>query len=170
MNKFWLKMMNLLLVAGLLLGYDGILEVRGQAEEIDRLRSQVETEKQKEEQYRKKADSLAEQLSQEKTEEENNEAGELETFLYQDGTYEGSADGYGGVITVQVTMESDTITDIAILSAPKEDRAYLEMASSVATTILEEQTTQVDTVSGATFSSTGIKNAVSDALEKAKNK
>jgi uncharacterized protein with FMN-binding domain len=43
------------------------------------------------------------------------------------------------------------------------------MASTIVNDILKEQTVQVDTVSGATFSSTGIREAVSNALKKAKN-
>jgi uncharacterized protein with FMN-binding domain len=168
MNKFWLKMMNLLLIAGLLFGYNGILEQRTQAEEIDRLQAELETEKNREEYYRKMASTSKEQQSVETAEESNN-VSEQETSVYQDGTYEGSAEGYGGLITVQVTVESDTITDIAILSAPNEDRTYLEMASTIVNDILKKQTVQVDTVSGATFSSTGIREAVSNALKKAEN-
>jgi uncharacterized protein with FMN-binding domain len=67
-------------------------------------------------------------------------------------------------------IERDTITDIAILSAPNEDRTYLEMASTIVNDILKKQTVQVDTVSGATFSSAGIRGAVSNALNKAENK
>lgn len=168
MNKFWLKMMNLLLIAALLFAYNGILEQRTQAEEIDKLQAELETEKNSEEYYRELASTSKEQQSTETADESNN-VSEQETSVYQDGTYEGSADGYGGLITVQVTVESDIITDIVILSAPNEDRTYLEMASTIVNDILKEQTVQVDTVSGATFSSTGIREAVSNALKKAKN-
>jgi uncharacterized protein with FMN-binding domain len=136
---------------------------------MDRLQAEVETEKNREEYYKELADVLKEQQSAETTE-ENVSTDERESSVYQDGTYEGSAKGFGGLITVQVTVESDTITDIAILSAPDEDRTYLEMASTIVNDILKKQTVQVDTVSGATFSSTGIRNAVSNALKKAQNK
>jgi uncharacterized protein with FMN-binding domain len=168
MNKFWLKMINLLLVVGLLLGYNAILEQRTQAEEIDRLQAELETEKNREEYYRLASTSKEQQPAD--TADESNNDSEQETAIYQDGTYKGSAEGYGGLITVQVTVESDTITDIAILSAPNEDRTYLEMASTIVNDILKKQTVQVDTVSGATFSSTGIREAVSKALKKAENK
>ena len=46
-----------------------------------------------------------------------------------------------------------------------EDEAYLSMAKDIVKTILDKQTTEVDTISGATYSSTGIKNAVGQALE-----
>jgi uncharacterized protein with FMN-binding domain len=41
------------------------------------------------------------------------------------------------------------------------------MAQDIIPTIIEHQSADVDTISGATFSSTGIKNAVQEALHKA---
>lgn len=89
--------------------------------------------------------------------------------VYKDGTYTGEADGYGGTIQVEVTLASDEITSINVVSAPGEDSAYLSQAESVIDSILSAQSTDVDTVSGATFSSTGILNAVDEALGKAEN-
>ena len=89
--------------------------------------------------------------------------------VYKDGTYTGEAEGYGGTIQVEVTLTGDEITSINVVSAPGEDSAYLSQAESVIDSILSAQSTDVDTVSGATFSSTGILNAVDDALGKAEN-
>ena len=89
--------------------------------------------------------------------------------VYKDGTYTGSSQGFGGTITVQVTLASDEITDIQVTSAPGEDSAYLSQGDGVISSIISAQSTDVDTVSGATFSSTGIINAVVDALGKAEN-
>ena len=89
--------------------------------------------------------------------------------VYKDGTYTGSAQGFGGTITVQVTLASDEITDIQVTSASGEDSTYLSQAQSVISSIISAQSTDVDTVSGATFSSTGIINAVIDAIGKAEN-
>lgn len=89
--------------------------------------------------------------------------------VYKDGTYTGSAQGFGGTITVQVTLASDEITDIQVTSAPGEDSAYLSQGEGVISSIISAQSTDMDTVSGATFSSTGIINAVVDALGKAEN-
>ena len=89
--------------------------------------------------------------------------------VYKDGTYTGEADGYGGTIQVEVTLASDEIISINVVSAPGEDSAYLSQAESVIDSILSAQSTDVDTVSGATFSSTGILNAVDEALGKAEN-
>ena len=90
-------------------------------------------------------------------------------YVYKDGTYTGEAEGYGGTIQVEVTLAGDEITSINVVSAPGEDSAYLSQAESVINSVISSQSTDVDTVSGATFSSTGILNAVDEALGKAEN-
>ena len=89
--------------------------------------------------------------------------------VYKDGAYTGDGEGFGGNIQVQITIADDTLTDIQVVSAEKEDSAYLSQGKAVIDRILEAQSTDVDTVSGATFSSTGILMAVEDALGKAEN-
>ena len=86
-----------------------------------------------------------------------------------DGTYTGEGTGFGGTIKVELTLKNQEMTDIQIISASGEDSAYLSQAQGVIDAILTGQTTAVDTVSGATFSSTGIIQAVNDALGKAEN-
>ena len=56
---------------------------------------------------------------------------------------------------------------VEVTSAEKEDSAYLAMAEDIIPNIIEAQSAEVDTISGATFSSTGIKNAAEQALEQA---
>ena len=91
---------------------------------------------------------------------------EAETALlpYADGVYTGSAQGYGGLITVQVTMEDGRITDIQILDASHETASFFNRAKTLVETVLTRQTWEVDTVSGATYSSRGILGAVQNAL------
>ncbi len=83
---------------------------------------------------------------------------------YADGVYTGSAQGYGGTITVEVTVESGQITSISIVSAPGETASFFSRAMGVIDSILTAQTWEVDAVSGATYSSGGIKAAVQNAL------
>lgn len=93
-----------------------------------------------------------------------------EPSAYLDGVYTATAEGFGGPITVQVTITGDTITDITIVSHDGETTSYFAKARSVVSAILETGTpTGVDAVSGATYSSTGILNAVKQALAKAAN-
>ena len=86
---------------------------------------------------------------------------------YKDGSYEGSAKGFGGNVVVKVTVKNDKIEKIDLVDASKEDGSYLASAKGGIKSILDKQSTDVDTVSGATFTSTGIINAVISALEKA---
>lgn len=92
-----------------------------------------------------------------------------EDGAFKDGTYTGEGSGYGGTIQVEVTLVDQEITDISVVSAPGEDGAYLSQAEGVIDSVISAQSTDVDTVSGATFSSTGILNAIDDALGKAEN-
>ena len=85
---------------------------------------------------------------------------------YLDGIYTAEAIGFEGKITVQITVAEDQITDITLLSAEDEEE-YLSRAKQVIPAILEGQSPNVDAVSGATYSSTGILNAVKLALAKA---
>ena len=86
---------------------------------------------------------------------------------YEDGTYEGSGIGFGGDIQVEVTIEDGQIEDIEILNAADEDEDYFVEAIAIIDDIKKANNTKVDTVSGATFSSMGILDAVKDALEQA---
>ena len=94
-------------------------------------------------------------------------ASENGTADFEDGSYEGAGIGFGGEIRVEVVVEDGEITEISLLEAKGEDAAYLTTAESILDDMLQAQSVDVDTVSGATFSSTGIRDAVSDALEQA---
>lgn len=86
---------------------------------------------------------------------------------YVDGTYTGSSTGFGGTVTVQVTVSGHKITAINILDASSETPAYFANAKGVINKILSGQTPNVDAVSGATYSSNGIIQAVQNALSQA---
>lgn len=82
----------------------------------------------------------------------------------KDGTYKGSANGYGGKVTVNVTVSKKTMTAIDIVSAPGETDSFFHRAKGVIDEMLTAQSTDVDVVSGATYSSNGIIGAVKNAL------
>ncbi|MDO4174324.1 MAG: FMN-binding protein, partial [Eubacteriales bacterium] len=94
-------------------------------------------------------------------------SGTAANVTYQDGTYTGTAPGFGGDITVSVTIEGGKMTAIEIVSAAGETPSYLSRAKKIIDTMLETQSADVDVVSGATYSSNGIINAVKNALVKA---
>ncbi len=85
---------------------------------------------------------------------------------YKDGTYYGTGKGFAGNIKVKVDIAGGKIASISIVST-KDGDSYVKSASSLLDTIVEKQSTNVDTVSGATFSSRGIIAAVRSALSQA---
>lgn len=89
-----------------------------------------------------------------------------ESGIYRDGTYTGTGTGFSGPITVQVVIEGRKIKDITVVSST-DDFPYLQNASALLKQIVALQSTNVDTVSGATYSSVGLISAVRDALQKA---
>ena len=104
--------------------------------------------------------------SVEETEIENTEAAVVldGAFDLADGTYEGSANGFSGKIKVSVVIKNQTIRSINILSNSDDEAFFNRAKEGVTASILAKQSTDVDTVSGATYSSRGIMNAVKDAL------
>ena len=142
MREFWVRLVSMLAIVGVLLVYNSVLDVRAKEDEIARLSAQVAGNGQ--------SDS------------ENGGS-----TNHKDGTYTGEADGFGGTIQVEVKIEKSKIAEINVISAEKEDGAYLSMAKDMIPKIIDAQSADIDTISGATFSSTGIKNASEQALEKA---
>lgn len=86
---------------------------------------------------------------------------------WQDGTWTGTAQGYGGDVTVSVTIANKKITAIEVVSASGETPSFFSHAKAIIPKIIEAQNPDVDVVSGATYSSNGIINAVKNALTKA---
>lgn len=84
----------------------------------------------------------------------------------KDGTYQGSAEGYADVITVSVVVRNGSVTDISILEANDTQR-YFERAKEIINTIINGQSLEVDGITGATYSSKGIQDAVYNALQNA---
>lgn len=111
------------------------------------------------------SETVSDQQATEKTE----RAEITEKGNYKDGIYIGTGEGFRGTTQVQVTVEDGYISDIMVLSF-QDDREFFQKAqSAVINDILAEQTSDVDAVSGATFSSNGIMDAVADALGSGQN-
>ncbi|MBC3796259.1 FMN-binding protein [Acetobacterium tundrae] len=86
----------------------------------------------------------------------------------KDGTYTGVADGYGPNLTVSVTVASNEITDVKVVSHNEVGvQHYGRAIDAVPAEIIAKQTPVVDTISGATYTSNGIMKAVIIALKKA---
>lgn len=105
-------------------------------------------------------DKVSKTTSSEKVEKKSTAKG---SFDLADGVYKGTGTGYAGDITVSVQIKDKQIVAIDILSS-SDDAAFFNRAKAVIDRIIESQTLDVDTVSGATFSSNGIISAVKNAL------
>lgn len=182
-QNFYLRLIALLMIIMAVFFYNGTVKDKEQEQSITDLTTQVQNLQDQQEQILTALQEAYEErktVAESKTESDSKssdskkstaaeETSDDSDNVYKNGTYEGSGTGYGGTITVQVTLQDDTITDVSVTSAPGEDSAYLAQGENVISNIISEQSTDVDTVSGATFSSTGILEAVNDALTKAEN-
>ena len=90
-----------------------------------------------------------------------------EASAYRDGTFSGEAQGFGGLVKVEVTVSEGKIAAIEVTEAAGEGADFLARAKGLIAVIVSDQSTNVDAVSGATYTSKGIINAVRNALAKA---
>ncbi|MDR1060522.1 MAG: FMN-binding protein, partial [Clostridiales bacterium] len=87
---------------------------------------------------------------------------------YRDGVYEGKGDGYhSGVTTLSVSIENNEIGAIEVISHGDSPDYFAACVPGLLDAIIGARSASVDAISGATFSSEGIKAAVADALKKA---
>lgn len=106
------------------------------------------------------AQEVSKNIKEDTQEEEQKAVG---PFELEDGVYKGTGTGFAGDITVSVQIQDKKIVSIDIIRF-SDDEAFFSRAKAVIDIIIEGQTLDVDTVSGATFSSRGIINAVKNAL------
>ncbi len=106
------------------------------------------------------AQEISKNIKEDTQEEEQKAVG---SFELEDGVYKGTGTGFAGDITVSVQIQDKKIVSIDIIRF-SDDEAFFLRAKAVIDIIIEGQTLDVDTVSGATFSSRGIINAVKNAL------
>lgn len=114
-------------------------------------------------------DENGDSSSSDNTETEETPPESLVTFsgaVLGDGVYQGSAAAFKSTVTVSVTVSAGIVTDITVVSE-NDTPQYFSRAEQVIDDITSEQSLEVDTVSGATYSSAGIINAVYDALSSA---
>ena len=149
-QNFYLRLIALLLIIMAVFFYNGTVKDKEQAQDIADLTAKTESlEKQQEqlltalkETYEEQktaaesnassdasseADNKFEKDSaedKENTDQADSEDADDSDNVYKNGTFEGSGTGYGGTITVQVTLEDDTITAVSVVSAPSEGVGY----------------------------------------------
>ena len=108
--------------------------------------------------------------AEEKTETEQTEVEEKETTETEDSketasgdTFEGKAKGYKGDVVAKVTFDGDKIVSIETDHGETEGLGA-DAIEKLIPEMVDNQTVNVDTVSGATFSSTALIEAVSAAI------
>jgi uncharacterized protein with FMN-binding domain len=93
---------------------------------------------------------------------------QLQGKQFKDGVYSGEATGFRPGLKVSVEIKDNKITDIQVTEHNEENaRFYAEPVEQIPQRIISAQSTDVDTISGATYTSIGIINAVNNALSKA---
>ncbi len=87
-----------------------------------------------------------------------------ENGQWRDGVYEGEH----SFVKVEVEVSNGNITDIRMLRHGGGGKKYADMVSPIIDEIIENQSVEADTITGATVSSNNIKQAVQEALAKAR--
>jgi fumarate reductase flavoprotein subunit len=83
---------------------------------------------------------------------------------FVDGVYTGTGAGRNGLITVRVTVEDKSITKIEVVSSDETSTMIGTVKENLIPAIIRTQSLKVDVVTGATYSSNGVLDAVADAL------
>ena len=88
--------------------------------------------------------------------------------IYTPGTYEATAKGYGGDVTVTMTFDANSITNVEIVGDSETAGVGSKAVEQMPQQILDAQSSEVDGVSGATFTSTAVRTAAANCIAQAK--
>jgi len=88
---------------------------------------------------------------------------------YKDGVYQGTATGFRDGLTVEIEIKSGKLSSVKVIEHNEIGQNFwYKPLTMIPKMIVKEQSTDVDTVAGATASSEGLLSAVESALEKAR--
>lgn len=87
---------------------------------------------------------------------------------FTDGTYDGEAQGMGGLVKVQVEVAEGKIANVEVVEQTETEGISDPALEQIPALIVEKNSTDIDAVAGATITSDAIKEAVNLALETAK--
>ena len=160
-SNFWIKLLSFLLVNGFFLYYQTV--AIGRAEALTENEAAIAEA----EAYNREIERENDAILRSAESADAMDAEQEETGPYADGVFEGEGIGYGGVIRVEVTVTNGFIERIDVVEHSSEDPAYYMLAETLVDEMLLEQGADIDAAAGATFSSAGLKQAVSAALEQA---
>lgn len=94
-------------------------------------------------------------------------AAEATEAKYTAGTYSAEADGFGGALKVDVTVDENAITAVEVTENAETDGIGSVAVEQLPATIVEAQGVEVEAVAGCTVSSNAIIEAVTAALDEA---
>lgn len=87
--------------------------------------------------------------------------------VYTAGTYTGTAQGYGGEVTVTITVDASSITDVKVEGVDETPEVGGAALDTLAESIKTAGSAEIDGVAGATITSDAVKTAAADALAQA---
>ena len=112
----------------------------------------------------KEAQVQTEESQTQGTTEATTQAEESKEALYTPGTYTGEAVGYGGNVSVTITVDASSITDVTVEGADETPTIGGAALEELAGQLKEAQDSEIDGVTGATITSTAVKTAAKSAL------
>ncbi len=87
---------------------------------------------------------------------------------YTPGTYTGEADGFGGKVTVEITVDENKITDVKVTGDDETENIGKAHLEELGKAVLDAQSAEIDGASGATVTSDAVKAAAASAIAQAK--
>lgn len=86
---------------------------------------------------------------------------------YTPGTYTGTSTGFGGDVSVTITVDSNQITEVKAVGDSETPTVGGAALEELAQQILDQQSSKIDGVTGATMTSNGIREAAEKAIKAA---
>lgn len=118
----------------------------------------------------KEAEVQTEETTTQAAKEDTTQAAENQENLYTPGTYTGEANGYGGKVSVTITVDASSITDVTIEGADETPTIGGAALEELASQAKDAQGWEIDGVTGATMTSNAVKTALQSALNQAMGK
>lgn len=94
-------------------------------------------------------------------------SGDSQTISFEPGKYIGIAEGHNGSLEVEVEFSEDKIVAVNIVSSEETEHLSKQVFENIPAQVIEEQSLDIDSVTGATITSQALKRAITDAVEKA---
>jgi uncharacterized protein with FMN-binding domain len=107
------------------------------------------------------------QAMMQQTQQHSQSASSTNAGLYKDGTYQGSGSNRRGSIAITLTIKNDKITDVEISNYHMH--YSVDDVLGMPQEVLDKQSSQLNNVSGATYSTNAFEDAIQDALNQALN-